>query len=448
VKKLLIIQTDEAYFLFETLQMLDRYREALKDFEVSLYVDPLSLAQIEDGSVTLIPGITTDLAFILQQSFDISANFSLNETSWQIQHQIGANQKLGMIESHGQLLIPDAWSSYLLTLKGKAPFLTFHLQDLFKNILGIKRIQTHKKNKKNYTELVFGLFNTEFFPADEQENLINLVHNQYPHLPIKDISEVDVVSDLSHVLYIGPGTFDALKICEAGADGIFVGRSFQGFNLLPLEDGHYFVSTLNGKANAEILFKFVMHRIADKEISRDFPYAVYKIDEEHLFGSYLKSLNRSDESYPIYQCHVVLWNFLLNLFDTNLEIINCSEAQTQLLTTQVEVLDKLIRLYDYAMSSINTIHQQAKSSQADAFIIEGHLKNLREIETITDKISQSHVFLRPILDYYRIRRGQNPGRNLLEQSQDSFLLYSEEHQALKSLLELFTVTLQKNEVNI
>ncbi len=448
MKKLLIIQTDEAYFLFETLQMLERYREALRNFEITLLADPLALAQIEDGSVSLLPGITTDLSCVLEQSYDLSANLSLNESSWPIHHQISAPQKLGMSISQGQLSVPDAWSSYLLTLKSRAPFLTFHLQDIFKNILGIKRIQTNKRNPKNYQEVVFGLFNTDFFPAAEQENLITLVHTHYPHLRIKDISEVDVISDLSHVLYIGPGSFDALKICEAGADGIFIGRAFQGFNLLPHREGHHFVSTLNNQAQSETLFKFIMLRLADKEVSREYPYAVYQIDEEHLFGCYLKSLNRSDDSYPIYQAHVVLWNFLLNLFDVNLEISHCSESQAQMLKTQVEVLTKVIRLYDYAMSSIDSVHQQSKAAVADAGVIEGHLKNLKDIESITDKISQSHVFLRPVLDFYRIRRGQNSGSNLFEQSQDSFLLYSEEHQALKALLELFTVTLQKNEVNI
>ncbi len=448
MKKLLIIQTDEAYFLFETLLVLERNRESLKDFEVTLLVDPLALAQIEDGSAPLITGITTNLAKVLQAQFDISANLSLNENSWQIHQQVGSNQKLGISQSHGQILVPDAWSTYLLTLKGKAPFLTFHLQDLYKNILGIKRIQPSKKIKKKYQEVVFGLFNTEFFPAEEQEKLIHLVHSHYPHLQIKDISEVDVVSDLSHVLYIGPGTFDALKICEAGADGIFVGRTFQGFNLLPHTEGHFFVSTLNSKAHAETLFKFITQRFADKNVGKDYAYAVYQIDEEHLFGSYLKSLNRSDDNYPIYQSHVVLWNFLLNLFDINLEVIRCTETQTHLLKSQAEVLAKLIRLYDYAMSSIDTIHQESKAAMANDGVIEAHIRNLKDMENITDKISQSHVFLRPLLDYYRIRRGQNSGTNLFEQSQDSFLLYSEEHQAMQALLELFTVTLQKNEASI
>jgi hypothetical protein len=100
------------------------------------------------------------------------------------------------------------------------------------------------------------------------------------------------------------------------------------------------------------------------------------------------------------------------------------------------------------MTSIDVIHQQSKAFHADGDIIQGHMRNLREIEEITDKISQSHPLLRPFLDYYRIRRGQNAGTKLFEQSQDTFLLYAEEHQCLKALLELFTVTLHKNEASI
>jgi hypothetical protein len=100
------------------------------------------------------------------------------------------------------------------------------------------------------------------------------------------------------------------------------------------------------------------------------------------------------------------------------------------------------------MSSVDTIHQEAKSNSANNDRIQGHLKNLKEMEVITDQISQTNSFLRPILDFYRIRRGQNLGATLLEQSQHSFLTYSEEHQALKAMLELFSVTLSKNEVSI
>ena len=439
---------DEAYFLFETLTMLERHRDSLKDFEITLLANPKSLAQIQDGSKPIINGITTQISDVVDKEFDISVNFSMEENTWPIHNLIKSKQKLGPYEESSQLIVPDAWSSYLLTLKARAPFLTFHMQDIYKNILGIKKIFRPKKNHKNYQQVVFGLCNTSFFLANEQENLITLINLHYPHIKIRDISEIDPVSNLSQVLYIGPANFESLKICNGGATGIFLCSQFQGFNLIPHDEGHYVVSSKNTHINSEKLLPFITNEIQNKDIPLNFPYAVYQIDEENLFGSFLKSLNSSDDNYPFYQAHVILWNYLLNLFDINLEIISCQSGQIQLLKNQVEVLNKLVRLYDYVMSSVDTIYQEAKSISADNNKIQGHIKNLQEMEVITDKISQSNSFLRPILDFYRIRRGQNAGKTLLDQSQHSFLTYAEEQQALKAMLELFTVTLRKNEVTI
>jgi hypothetical protein len=448
LKKLLIIQLDEPYFLFETALMLQRYREALKDFELTLFVDTESFKQIQDGSCTFPQNTTSNIKDISGKNFDLSVNLSLKETSWEIHKDVNSEKKIGSFNHDGLLHVPDQWSSYLLTLKAKAPFLTFHLQDIYKNILGIRKISTPKKNKKTYQQLVFSLCHTSFFSPSEQERFIQNIHQKYPHLSIVDIAEIDPVSDLSHVLYIGPTCLDALKICEDGATGIFLSGKFQGFNLIPHDEGHYFLSSKRQYFMADDLIRFIDAELVQREITGNFPFAIYVTEEENLFGSFLKSINTSDENYPIYQSHVVLWNYLLNLFDIGLEITSCSIEQMEVLRNQKEVLQKLIRLYDYAMSSIDTIHSEARAVSANAESIQGHLKNLQDIEQISDKIAQTHMYLRPVIDFYRIRRGQNTGTTLLEQTQHTFLTYSEEHQALRALLELFTVTLAKNEVSI
>ena len=448
MKKLLIIQMDEAYFLFETLLMLDHNRELFNEFEITILVDPKSLAQLKDGSEPILSGITTNLAAVIDKSFDLSVNLSMNDASWAVHEKIKSNKKIGPYEKDKQLFIADAWSSYLLTLKARAPFLTFHLQDIYKNILGIKKVATFQQTSKKFQYVVIGLSNTDIFSSLEQEKLVNLILSNQPNLKIRDISEIDPISNLSQVLYIGPANFQALKICEAGALGIFLTSNFQGFNLLPHDQGHLLISSKNSPFNADKLIPIINSQVLRKEIPQNSTYAIYTTEEENIFGSYLKSLNSSDDNYPIYQSYVVLWNFILNLYDVHIDISRCQISQIELIRIQIEVLNKLIRLYDYAMSSVDTIHQEAKAISANNEKIQGHLKNLKEMESITDQISQTNSFLRPILDFYRIRRGQNLGATLLEQSQHSFLTYSEEHQALKALHELFSVTLSKNEVSI
>ena len=447
MKQLLIIQQDEPYFLFEALQVLEENWGSLRDFQTTILVNKNSVEKL-GGLLPILTGITTDEEVVKLKKYDISVNLSMTETSWTYHADINSLNKIGPYLVNGQLIVNDSWSSYLLTLKARAPFLTFHLQQIYQNILGIRAVKSPSPREATVNRIVFGSFNVDVFPGHEQEKLVQAINRTYPNCPIMDISEVDPISDLTQTLYIGPVSLEAVQICEFGARGFFLGSHFQGFNLLPAGDGHYFISSRGDKFSGPETERAILTLVQHAKAPTDTPYSVYVTDEENLFGGYLRSLNKSDDNYPIYQSHVVLWNFLLNLFDTNLEITTCSPSQMKLIQNNREVLNKLIRLYDYAMTSVDTIHSEAKSNQADFSKIQEQINHLKEVDLLTDQISQSHSFLRPILDFYRIRRGQNHGSTLLEQSQHSFLTYSEEHQALQALEELFSVTLQKNEVNI
>lgn len=447
MKKLLIIQQDEAYFLFETLQVIESNPSAFKDFETTILVSNISLSSLTQKTSPLITGIQTDPEKIRNQTFDISVNLSLTESSWDLHGEISSTKKLGPYRIKTSLHVDDLWSSYLLTLKGKAPFLTFHLQDIYKNILGIKNLSKKNSTKSKTRQIVFGNMNPKYFSPTENEILIHEIASKHSQIPLKLLSEIDIISDVSATLYIGPATLESLRFCEAGGKGIFLTSHFQGLNLLPSGGNHKIISSRNSSFLGMLLFPLIDAEIMGEHFY-DIPYSVYEIDPENIFGTYLKSLNKSDDTYPIYQSHVVLWNFLLNLYDTNLEITSCNEEQIDLLKSNKEVLEKLIRLHDYAMASINTIYHEAKANLASGDKINGHINNLIEIEKASDRVAQSHSMIRPILDFYKIRRGQNNGETLVDQSQISYLTYTEEHQALQALDELFSVTLSKNETNI
>jgi hypothetical protein len=447
-KKLLIIQLDEAYFLFETLQVLERNRQGLHDFELTVLTSFDSLKQVFNNTAPTLPGLTIDKNSVLKEHYDLSINFSLNESSWDFHAQVKSDNKIGPWKQDGILNVPDLWSSYMLTLKARAPFLTFHMQDIYKNILGLKAYPNTLRKEAPIKTIAFGTLRPDLFAASEQEKLINEISKSFPFLSLKDLSEIDVVEDLSSVLYIGPASFEALKLCEGGALGLYIGSIFQGLNLLPYQEGHYFVSSREKKIESKVLLPLIESFIQKRHLPDNYPYSVYRIEHENIFGAFLRALNNSDDNYPFYQSHVVLWNYLLNLFDTNLEVIRCSDSQIELLKTNKMVLNKFQQLHRYAMSSIDFIQKEAKSPTTDSEKIQGHMKNLKEVEAISDQISQAHSFLRPFLDFYRIRKGQNDGSTLKEQSQNTFMVYSEEYQALNALDELFTVTLLKNEVTI
>lgn len=449
MKKLLVIQTDGTYFLHETLRMLERSHSSLRDFELTVLVSEEALAPIKAAVTPLVPGITCDKSFVLKQKYDLSANLSMHEDSWDYHAHVQAKHKLGPTRSEGTMAVADLWSTFLLTVKAGAPFLTFHLQDIYKNILGIKRLdKAAGKPSRRIKEVVVGHFHPDFLSQEERQQLITELKQNFPALIFKDLNSVDLISDLGHTLYVGPATFDALRVCEAGARGVFLGRSFGGINLLPYDGDHFYVSSRGSSLKAMTLVPFIESIIRQGKPLVNLGLSVYQLDDENLFGTYLKSLNPSDVYYPYYQVHVVLWNFLLSLFDVNLDVSKCSEEQLELMAQDKEVLTKLLRLLDYAMSSIDTIYHQVKHPQSDGSIIAGHLKNLQEIDEVVSKLAEGRPLIRPFLDFYRLRRGQNDGSNLYEQVQHTYLTYSEEQHALTALDELFSVTLRKNEVSI
>jgi hypothetical protein len=447
VKKLLIIQQDDSYFLFETFQVLEKNQTILKDYDVTILVEEISMRKAVQNFHPIVSGVITDSSLLDGKHFDISVNLSLDEASWRLHGAILSDQKIGPYTVDGQTFVNDNWSSFLMTLKAKTPFLTFHLQDIYKNILGFKSVPNLKQKPGSIKQIAFGTCATHLFTADQQEKLLQQIAHTFPYLTLQDISEIDLISDLSQIMYIGPATVDALKFCEAGGRGIFLSSGFQGFNLLPYGTGNLFVSSRGTKFETNLLLPVIENQLKSKSLP-DTKYSLYVTDHENIFGAYLKSLNQSDDTYPIYQSHVVLWNFLLNLFDTNLDVSKCTHSQLELLKLNHEVLRKVLRLHDYAMVSADKIFHESKAKIVNAQIISGHVDNLIEIERLNDQIAATHPMIRPILDFYRIRRGQNTGNTLSEQSQHSYLTYSEEHQALTALDELFSVTLRQNEVNI
>lgn len=447
MKKLLIIQQDEAYFLFETIQVLEKFQSQLKDFEVTVLVEENSMRTVYDKSTPVLNCFTTDSSKLLAETFDVSVNFSLSDKSAHLHTNIKSSKKLGAYFKDELMQVDDLWSTYLLTLRGKAPFLTFHLQDIYRNILGFRYSLPKKVHYSTIRQIAFGTMATHVFSGEEQETLVHELSLSFPQIALKDITELDLIENLSHTLYIGPATLDAIKFCAAGGRAIFLTSSFQGFNLIPYSGEHILLSSRNGSFKASTLLSFVEKEI-QKQNSFETIYSAYTINHDTIQGSFLQNMNHSDDNYPFYQTHVVLWEFLLNLHDNNLEVSSCTNSQLEVLKTHKEVLSKYIRLHDYALVSVDNIFKETKSRLTDVSKIESHLKSLTEIDKIADQISQSHSLLRPLLDFYRIRRGQNNGSTLHEQAQHSLLAYSEEHQALQALEELFSVTLRKNEVNI
>jgi hypothetical protein len=432
LKKLLIIQTDSAYFLFETLNVLSQHPSAISQFETTILVDSKSYQAIKCSEFESIKGLVFSESDVINQKFDLSINLSLNELSWDLHGQIKAQNKLGVSRQQGQTLVLDLWSTFFMTIKANVPFLAFHLQDIYKHILGIKKASLPSATDTQFKTIVLGYMNPQHFKAGEQEEFINGLTRRFRFAKIKDVSEVSPV-DGKESLYIGPASLDALRFRPARS--IILTSQFQGFNLLPKEQGTVVISSRGENFKANQLLDHV-EKILQQEKVSDSLYSIYTVDSVNYGNTYIDLSTSGEDHYPFYQVYTVLWNFILGLTEVDLPVSRVHQSQKTLIDSQVKILKKLTRLHEYAMVSLDVILKEAKASSANAEIIEGHLKNLRDMDQTFESIARSHSLLQPVLDFYRIRRGQNDGSSLLEQVQNSILIYHEEHQALQALAEL------------
>lgn len=436
VKRILIIQTDDMYFLHETLQVLDANARDLTDMEVTVLANPKSLDVMEKLGIPLPSGITTDVKKILSTEFDLSFNLSLNEASWQIHGDVNSQKKAGPFFKGNELIVNGTWSAWFLTFKGNTPFVTFHMREIFRQILGIKKRGKESESSSHIRTLIVGMTSPEFFPKDEQEAFLSGVVRRFPGLQVLDESEVSVEQDHSTALYVGPASMKGLALSENGSRSIFIASRFQGLNLLPEKDGTLLVTSSGKKMDAQSLLSVMEIVLKDRQQIQSEHLNVYRLNMENVFGAYLQNICGQEVSYPFYQAHVVLWNYLLALQEINLDTASPSPEQAGVLETQLEIVTKLLRLHDYAMVSLDSIYREAKSHESDGEKIQKNLTILKEVDDTMDKISASNPFLRPVIDFYKIRKGQTDGDSLLERSQNSLLTYSEEHQAMSAFQEL------------
>lgn len=446
MKKVLIIQRDEAYFLFETLQIIDSQWSSFSQNELHLLINPLELEKLK---FPIRPNITihSDVESIKDIDFQESYNLSLNETSWREHSQVKAVRKRGPYFTEGNLVVRDLWSTYLMTLKARAPFITFHLRDIYRQILELGIPTLENKESRYIEKIIFSPLPTSTFKAEEQEKFILELSQDFPSIPIVDLSEVKDVSDLSNSLYIGPLDLNGCQLVSRGAKGFFLQTHFQGMNFIPYREGQIIVSSEGNYFQAKHL-KAILEGAFKGKYKADIPYSVYITERESSSNLFLKPHIKTDSSYPLYQSHFILWNFLLNLEDVNLPAHFPKDDQKVLLQENTNVIKKLSSLQGYALEAINHILKQAKAKLIETNKLEANFEIIRDYDQTAQNIAKSHPYLRPLIDFYHIRKGQSSAFTLQEQAEESLLIYHEEQQALSALHELFSVTLNKNEAKI
>src|SRR5690606_38207751 len=228
---------------------------------------------------------------------------------------------------------------------------------------------------------------------EEQEKFVFELSQDFPSIPIVDFSEVDPDSDLSSSLYIGPLDLRGCQLVTNGARGFFLQTHFQGMNFVPYREGQIIVTSEGNSFQAKHL-KAILEGTFKGKYKSDIPYPVYVTERESSSNLFLKAQVKTDRSYPVYQSHFILWNFLLNLEDVTLPVNTPKEEHKKILLDNTNVLMKLSALQNYALEAINNILKQARAKLIETKKLETNFEIVRDYDQTAQKIAESHPYLR------------------------------------------------------
>jgi hypothetical protein len=430
LRKILIIQNDGPVFLHSALRVLRKYFSDLPDTEITVLAAAESFQALGDEFEHLKMHVKFTPQEILSDAFDIGVNLSLQESSWKLLEDTLAQKRLGIYLKNGQVRVSDHWSTYLLTLKSPVPFVNFHLEEIYKNILGAKQAPQFSEDKFLLQKFIFAISPATIFPPGEQEAFLNLLTKRFPGVPVLDISEARP-GETEGVFYIGPAEAEVVTINYPR--NLLVQKKFQGANLLPTESTWILTNekTISGQ---DVLSAMESILNPPSELPGNISLYQTRYCEEE--DSFIKKISGNELTYPIYLAYFVLWSFVLGLKEAEPDLPKVDSAQKELIRTYLEIIKKISRFHTYALASLDILLTEAKAEKANSELIEGHLENLRQIDETLRNISDAHALLRPLLDFYHIRRGQTEGDQFREQVENSLLIYHEEHQAFSAFQEL------------
>ncbi len=449
MKKILIIQTDPTYFLEESLRTIETYQDLFVENELSILVDKFSYNNIPQESLPPLRNILINEEDVISKSFDVSINLATSTESFILQGKIKSPIKSGTQQIGDTIEHSDSWALFLYTLKGNPPFLSFHLKDIYRNILGFRgSLSQVKRNTKQFKKLIIGRFNSDFI-NDPLKQILTLEVRKKLEIPeLISEDEIDYVDDHSSSLFLGPPCLNALRISALGGKIILLTKNFEGSNLIPYEEGNYLITSNHQEFEIAKLTNLIIDLIQFDNPQQSYSYSSYKTTHEHLHISFLKALGNPTGSYPFYQIHTILWIYILNLIDLNLKKFNFEQSTQEIIKNYISIIPSLTKIIDAEIKASEEIFLESKKEVSSQKIIDENLAKINEIELLIYKTANKLIYLRQFLDFYKIKRSLREEVKLSENAQSNIIQLLEEQNVYQAYYELLLCMNSNNEARL
>lgn len=439
MRKILITQTDSAYFLNETISLLERHALSLRDSDITIFCDSEAAQKLTQFDLTQSK-LITDPQYIENEEYDLWFNLSIHQFNVDLSQTIKCTQK------KGPYLSDDDWSVYLSIIKEKSLYLNLHLQDIYAGVLGLPQLLTSKSNRQT-KKIIFGHFKPQTMSFQELTNLTTQLKKSYPFMTFLTIDEVDYLESHQDSLYFGPATLEAIKLCESGAKSIFVNKYFTGMNLIPYVEDCLYLTTHGEVISSSRVEPFIHYALSPQVTLPHTGYSLYST-ELTPGGLVFNSLNQSDSHFATYQAFFVLWSFLLGMKEVNLNITHIGQVYTEHFKNFYECLNKVSQLNRYALFNAQTINNELSKAESSPSVLENSLVKIQDVERTMDQFANQQLWFNQLYRFFHTKLKNLDNNQLVKASEERYFLYVEIQQTIEALRELFAVTLNKNEVSL
>ncbi len=166
-------------------------------------------------------------------------------------------------------------------------------------------------------------------------------------------------------------------------------------------------------------------------------------------GNYrLKSMtNNAPDSKDVFrEMYRITWSFLLDNTDENLPYPRLSTQSHQVLLNSIQGFQHLFELCEFGKKYSKFILQEISAETPDIVKIKNFSKKIDEIDHLKSLLVKTNPNLAPVVDFYKMRKGNLQGENIVELTENSYLVYEECGNVCSVMYELIEKVIAEHKI--
>ncbi|MBT7608376.1 MAG: glycosyltransferase family 9 protein [Bacteriovoracaceae bacterium] len=151
--------------------------------------------------------------------------------------------------------------------------------------------------------------------------------------------------------------------------------------------------------------------------------------------------NRAGINEILAKIYRVNWSFIINDSDETIKQPELNKQTHAELLQTLQGLTSLYELAEFGKKYSKYILEEISSTTPDILKIKDYSAKIDEIDALKDIVKKSHPGTAPIINYYKMKKGNLAGNNLVQLTESSYLVYHECAQCCSIVYELIEQTI-------